>query len=514
MDTQCFRRLARKPLVACLATALVLGAGSASATASRHVAPLEAAILDRVNNGDPPPLPDWWKQPDPAEIAQRWHPAPHPSPEVPAGSIVVQNCNDSGAGSLRQALNDAVSGQTIDLTQLSCSSITLTTGSLLFTQTSITLQGPGSKYLEINGGDTYAPLLHNGLGTLYIDGLSIEHGAKYFTSAQLDDARGGCIFSGGEVYVTNSVIAYCQTKETDPTHRPLGGAIYAYTGVTLSNSSVIDSSAIGAHGAGGGVFSPGFIVLSDSFLSGNYSRDYGGGAYSTDMSVKYSTIENNRTYGAGGGLYLAGNATITNSTIDHNSAGFAGGIRMNALNATVPATLLNSTISNNVAFGNAGGFVGDYANVRVANSTIAFNYDTATTKYGAGLYVYGTVDFESTIVAGNTYAGGSAPDDIGGNATAVITGNNNLIGFSQVPPPAGTIELESPMLGQLAFNGGSTQTLMLLSGSPAIDTGNDTAGVAFDQRGSGYARTIGGGTDIGAYELDTNDLIFANGFDP
>ena len=34
------------------------------------------------------------------------------------------------------------------------------------------------------------------------------------------------------------------------------------------------------------------------------------------------------------------------------------------------------------------------------------------------------------------------------------------------------------------------------------------------QRGSDYPRVIGSSADIGAYELDTNDVIFVNGFDP
>jgi hypothetical protein len=152
--------------------------------------------------------------------------------------------------------------------------------------------------------------------------------------------------------------------------------------------------------------------------------------------------------------------------------------------------------------------------VRVANSTIAFNYESNATKYGAGLFLYGAVEVESTIVGNNTYSGGTAPDDVGGNATAAMIGANDLFGFSSVPPPSGTIELESAMLGPLASNGGSTPTHRLLSGSPAIDAGDDEANVAFDQRGTGYPRTIGSQTDIGAFELDTNDEIFANGFDP
>jgi hypothetical protein len=55
---------------------------------------------------------------------------------------------------------------------------------------------------------------------------------------------------------------------------------------------------------------------------------------------------------------------------------------------------------------------------------------------------------------------------------------------------------------------------MLVSGSPAIGAGNNAAAAAYDQRGDGFPRVIGANADIGAYELDTVDFIFANGFDP
>jgi len=516
MDTAKIRKLRLKPLAGCLASALAFAASGAIARPVAHEMPRQfTEILDRVKAHDLPPLPEWWHQPSPAEISLRAQPAPHEIPPVPAGSIVVQNCNDAGAGSLRQALNDAADGATIDLTQLSCSSISLTTGSLFIGQTSLHLQGPGSKYLSITGNDTYAPILHDGLGTLYVNDLTIEHGAKYFTDAQVDDARGGCIFSGGSVFVSDSVIEYCEVKNTSATHRAIGGAIYGYDGVSLSNASVLNSSAISTiSGAGGAIFSPNSVTISDSYVGGNYARDHGGGVYALDLTVKYSTIASNHTYGIGGGLYSIGNATITNSTINSNSASLGGGLVMNALNATHTATLLSSTVSSNISYHVGGAWVGDYADVQVANSTIAANMETSSAKYGAGLFIYGAVDIQSTLVGNNTYAGGTNPDDVGGNATATITGANNLFGFSLVVPPGDTIELESPRLGPLAFNGGSTRTHKLMSTSPALDAGNDAANVSFDQRGTGFPRVLGDAADIGAYELDASDIIFSDGFDP
>jgi hypothetical protein len=67
-------------------------------------------------------------------------------------------------------------------------------------------------------------------------------------------------------------------------------------------------------------------------------------------------------------------------------------------------------------------------------------------------------------------------------------------------------------LQPLANNGGPTQTHALGAGSPAIDTGNNDAVLSTDQRGYGFPRTVGAGTDIGAFEL-LNDRIFFDGFE-
>ncbi len=55
-----------------------------------------------------------------------------------------------------------------------------------------------------------------------------------------------------------------------------------------------------------------------------------------------------------------------------------------------------------------------------------------------------------------------------------------------------------PLLGALGNYGGFTQTIPLLAGSSAIDTGNDAVCPATDQRG--VTRPQGAHCDIGAYE--------------
>jgi hypothetical protein len=89
-----------------------------------------------------------------------------------------------------------------------------------------------------------------------------------------------------------------------------------------------------------------------------------------------------------------------------------------------------------------------------------------------------------------------------------------IIAAAGVTLPPDTISAD-PLLGPLQDNGGPTFTHALLEGSPAIDAGNNAAGLDFDQRGDGYPRVSGTGADIGAFEVQTTpaDMVFADGFD-
>src|SRR5262249_11842944 len=87
----------------------------------------------------------------------------HASP-AHATTVVVQNCNDHGTGSLREAVNGAASGTEIDLSQLSCSTISLSTGGIQVTQASLILNGPGADMLTIDGGSSnqhYNRVIHH-----------------------------------------------------------------------------------------------------------------------------------------------------------------------------------------------------------------------------------------------------------------------------------------------------------------------------------------------------------------
>ena len=182
--------------------------------------------------------------------------------------------------------------------------------------------------------------------------------------------------------------------------------------------------------------------------------------YST-ATLTDCTVSGNSAQGDGGGVYIydSGTATLTNCTVSGNSAQANGGGLDTTTGST--ATLIGVTISGNSAVIGGGLYDPDA---------------TATDTIG------------NTIVAGNTGTT-SGPDAIGSFASL----GNNLIGETDGSSGwvgsdlTGTSAVPlDPLLAPLGSYGGPTQTLALLPGSPAIDSGNNALippGVTTDQRG-------------------------------
>ena len=119
---------------------------------------------------------------------------------------------------------------------------------------------------------------------------------------------------------------------------------------------------------------------------------------------------------------------------------------------------------------------------------------------GGGIYdaISGTVRLKNTIVASNTsglnFAGAGIYKDLGHNLSSDGSGSSFLTA-------TGDLNNTNPLLGKLMNNGGPTQTMALLGGSPAINAGENSGAPATDQRG--FNRIVGGTVDIGAFEVQT-----------
>jgi hypothetical protein len=312
------------------------------------------------------------------------------------------------------------------------------------------------------------------------------------------------------------------------------------SGLTLTGAGAVGSTT-DANRGGAVLNETGDLTLADSIITGNTTSDYAPGIYSgcdtncgaavhgvgydANLTLTRMTVSDNTSTGSGGGaMYLNyGSATITSSTIEGNSAVWSGGIGIFYMQG--PVSIENTTITGNSTTGATGQGGGVYvfynpSGVTIENSTIAGN----TAVSGAGVYdadaavspprIAGNVNpvLKNTIVAGN-----SGPD-LGGHNAAAFDSAFSLIGTisgaSVNETVAGSdVTGANPMLGPLAGNGGPTETMLPLAGSPAIDKGC-RFGATTDQRSltrpvdlpdyNNSAAVGADGSDIGASELQTS----------
>ena len=91
-----------------------------------------------------------------------------------AATVAVTNCNDSGAGSLRQTVANASAGDTIDFAlSPSCSLITLTSGEIQIPK-NLTIDGPGAGALAVSGDNASSVLAVASGVTATISGLTLR----------------------------------------------------------------------------------------------------------------------------------------------------------------------------------------------------------------------------------------------------------------------------------------------------------------------------------------------------
>jgi hypothetical protein len=237
------------------------------------------------------------------------------------------------------------------------------------------------------------------------------------------------------------------------------------SGLTIANGNSASSP------YGGGIFNNrGTLTVTSCTFSGNSaSSGFGGGIFNNrgTLTVTSSTFSGNSTSRRGGGIYNNdGTLTVTNSTFSGNSASRGGG---GIFNNGSTLTVTNSTFSGNSASFGGGGITNNVGTLTLNNSIVA------NSTSGGDVHTYsGTVSGSHNLIG-----------DGSGGLTGTITGD--------------------PLLGPLADNGGPTQTMALLPGSPALDAGDSSlavdaqgASLTADQRGA--PRVSNGAVDIGAFE--------------
>ncbi|HSH01493.1 MAG TPA: choice-of-anchor Q domain-containing protein [Anaerolineae bacterium] len=250
-----------------------------------------------------------------------------------------------------------------------------------------------------------------------------------------------------------------------------------------------------------GVVNEGSVYIADTRISNNSRGVYNVGTGMAELvridmdSGVYSDSE-------------ASSLQITESELNGHITNVAGHIQLERtlINGTIIISnmdrleITNSTMSNN---DNDNYWLMNQGLMTITHSTIANNDGRISNDVVEG----GQLWLGHTILANNKYS--YCWGDIG-----IISLGYNLIDEHDCGlGAAGDMVDIEPMLGELADNGGATETIALLAGSPAIGKGNCASGqVSVDQRG--VVRPAGGGCDIGAYEyngalyIDVADIAY------
>lgn len=368
--------------------------------------------------------------------------------------LTVTNLNDSGPGSLRDAITRAEASPNSDVIvfapNLAGGTITLTTAgdqssqaSAFKVSTRIAIVGNG-EILNVSGSTAMRHFLVTANGVLALQGLTLSGGHE--TTGTL--SQGGSILSHGKLTLTE---------------------------VSLRNNSVLVQS---GNAFGGAVFSDGMLNAVRSLFASNTAGPLNG--TSTGR-------------GAGGAVYNYGSAYIVNCTFTQNLA----------------ASNVASALASGGAISNQGG-AASFINVTIAANRLS-NPQT-TIQLGAGIDNHANsssaggpglaaLTIQNSILWGNTGGLDLVNRVDPGQNVPVTSATYNVVGTRAQSGP-GTMPLAmflggDPLLGPLADNGGPTWTMSIASNSIARNRGSNRYGNGVDQRGQSRND---GQPDLGAYE--------------
>jgi hypothetical protein len=349
--------------------------------------------------------------------------------------------------------------------------------------------GPGTDTIDLDPGCIYELATvdnttdgNNGLPSITTSIIINGYGAtiRRSTAAQKSAIRLLHISQGGDLEINDLIL--------------LDGLAMEPTNVTL----LLPNS-------GGAILNRGNLTVNKSIISANYAKLKGGGIYNEgSMEVNTTTIKDNEVNignepnESGGGILNAGTATIVDSTISKNIASqSAGGIGNSG-----DLTITNSTISGNyttLAGIVSGAAIINAGNAEIGYTTIANNVGTTS---GAVFSAPDTITIHNTIIADNSPSNCSYP------TTSMILGPNMDSDGS-----CGGMTTANPQLGPLADNGGLTLTHALSPTSPARDAAFGLHPPT-DQRGK--TRPQGPASDLGSFEVvagsGAGDSSFISGF--
>jgi hypothetical protein len=362
-------------------------------------------------------------------------------------TLTVLNALDRGAGSLRDTITNARSGDTIVFApSLDGQTITLTSDQLTLNK-SLDIEGPGASLLAISGNDTNRVFNINEGFTVTIAGLTIKHGRAVGggDGNVVNGGGGGILNTGSTLTLANDV--FSDNVSFGTAYQASGGAINnAHPNAILTVTdcrflnNVVDGHRKNANFAeGGAIYAYGSTVtVCRSTFIGNKVMAGDGGV--TSNGTKFLGNAN------GGALHSEGGSTLTvsDSTFMGNQAiagsgGSAGqGVSLYIIDSALGGAIANdedgilavsgSTFSCNKALGgsNATGISSGFGYVGLARGGAVNNLGVATvtnTSFDHNEAVGGSNNTGGTaLLVGDGFGGGIANASFAGHpVTLTVT---------------------------------------------------------------------------------------------
>lgn len=383
------------------------------------------------------------------------------APAAGAATFSVTNLNDSGPGSLRQAIGDAnaaAGADTIEFATGLTGTITLTSDPLVIYD-DLNIVGPGADLLTVSGGGTLPGFI------------------TYFT----DETDPGTVTISGLTVADSKAIEIPISIFGGPGSSTAGAITAINSSLTLSNVVVRDNfSDIDSEGGTG--------------LSASAIIHFGAG----DLAITDSQVRNNTSTGAGANgvvLNFGGSFSLVNSVITGNSQ-INGGALL-GVGSNLPdeyffggsVEISSSVISGNTtASGWGGGIV--YANdVTVRDSVITDNHVQNSTEI-SGSGGFDVLAFSSATISNTRVSGNSSPG-VGGlsvtDGSSIYNGNSDSTFTATLDRLTITDNVGGPIDGQPGENFGRLGTVgglaIMANASLTSSTISGNSGVGVDVSG-------------------------------
>lgn len=461
---------------------------------------------------------------------------------APRGTLVVQNCDDSGPGSLRDTIAAATDGDVVDLSGLACGDIVLGSGAIVVgaAVANLTVEGPGADVLAISGNDANRLFEHQGSGTFTLSGLALGHG--------LAAGDGGCVLANGNLALNAVTVSACRAGDATLANVS-GGGIAVRGNATLADARFEDNRADGSERVRGGAIAvAGTLVASVGTFTDNHaaSHDAGnafaniaeGGAIHAlgGLQLTDSTVAGNSAYSATAEAYGGGVASgshpddaiaslevlrseISGNVVDSDCGVCApqgGGIAAVGITRLRETRLLDNTVGSAGLYGGAGGMRSfDATSVEIIGSTISGNHADSA---GGGLIGpgQGTLTIDTSAVTGN-FAGDQAGLGEGGGGVLCF-GCNVVLTSSTVS--GNVAEADGGGIG-IRYGEYAPARSEIIDSTISGNSGDEGAGFMLDGGNAGFSNstiafnlgsTRGAGISASeySYQIELQSTIVAN----